>query len=74
MKMDRDTPEDYAFTLVEMFFFTDNVPDEVTAKNCALLCVDVLIEYCEIIKHEDVKYWNEVKTEIEKLKYEPTRP
>lgn len=67
MKM--DTPEDYAFTLVEMFFFTDNVLDNTTAKNCALLCVDIIIDHCT-----DIEYWNEVKSEIEKLDYEPTRP
>jgi len=34
------------------------------AKQCALICVDEILEFHDRI---DVKYWNEVKQEINKL-------
>jgi len=34
------------------------------AKQCALICVDEILEFYDRI---DVKYWNEVKQEINKL-------
>ena len=38
--------------------------DEENAKQCALICVDEILEFYDRI---DVKYWKEVKQEIEKL-------
>ena len=36
----------------------------VNSKQCALICVDEILEFHDRI---DVKYWNEVKQEINKL-------
>ena len=42
------------------------IPTELAeqAKQCALICVDEILEFHDRI---DVKYWNEVKQEINKL-------
>jgi nitrogenase molybdenum-iron protein alpha/beta subunit len=38
------------------------------AKQCALITVDVMLEHVSMVGDDAaIKYWNEVKTEIEKL-------
>lgn len=62
---------------VEVSFKEDSIPRIVnapmrikSAKQCALIAVDEIIYYLEIVlgvDKEDFEYWQEVKTEIEKL-------
>jgi hypothetical protein len=60
------TPKEKAIELCEKmlngFQFTI---DEYTAKQCALIAVDELINYSE--EWDDDDFWQEVKQEIEKL-------
>jgi hypothetical protein len=71
------TPQEKAESLVEtyystiMSFLNDNMRWE-NAKKCALIAVDEIISHIEPSISMDVlsariKFWNEVKQEIEKL-------
>ena len=59
------TTKDKAKNLVQKFTLELN-PDyyQQEAKQCALICVDEILEFPYTL---DVKYWNEVKQEINKL-------
>ena len=71
------TPKEKAEELVRIFYY--NIPndemgrDDDAAKECALIAVDEIIASNPIIFREDnsimlnKSYWQEVKTEIEKL-------
>jgi hypothetical protein len=71
------TPKEKAQELVDKFKIfvigrNDSVIEKQNAKRCALIAVDEIIESDWFIptlrdKHEWTSYWNEVKTEIEKL-------
>lgn len=62
------TPKEKALHLLREF---DKIDDYYSGFNhnslkCALICVDEILEMCE--RDEMVlKYWNEVKSELEKL-------
>ena len=66
------TPKEKAKELVDRMKLKVDVIDEnnYTAENengaiqCALICVDEILEFHDRI---DVKYWQEVKQEIDKL-------
>ena len=63
------TAKEKAKELVQVYFneVSDANPLEdilVSAKRCALICVDEILEFHDRI---DVKYWKEVKQEINKL-------
>ena len=63
------TAKEKAKELVQIYFneVSDANPLEdilVSAKKCALICVDEILEFYDRI---DVKYWKEVKKEINKL-------
>jgi hypothetical protein len=60
------TAKEKAIRLVEKYYaFIDfsevYQPSSKSAKNCALICVDEILEFHDRI---DVKYWKEVKQEI----------
>lgn len=59
------TPKEKTLELVDKFLYCtiDNYGFEY-AKQCALVCVDELLEECKIDKYW---YWQEVKKEIKKL-------
>ena len=69
------TPKEKAKELVEKYQFNGDMIDDIrmseeSAIECALLCVDELIELYEFeVPHRGFKisYWDEVKQEIEKL-------
>jgi hypothetical protein len=73
------TPEEKAIELVDKFYFIEESQecdawiDGYLAKKCALLAVDGMIEKLVELSNDeftfihDVKYYQEVKTEIEKL-------
>jgi hypothetical protein len=61
------TPQEKAKELVEKYAiwsWNETVCDYEVAKQCALIAVDEIIKYCHA---EHIEYWEEVKTEIEKL-------
>ena len=66
------TPKEKAKELVERFLGIKKInPESITrpynyqeAKQCALICVDEILKFHDRI---DVKYWKEVKQELEKL-------
>jgi hypothetical protein len=83
-------PKDYAEELVDKFhikvyvsFIENSIPSVInalvlynSAKQCALIAVDEIIDLCEFDVASDVEnkrfmaklnYWDEVKQEIEKL-------
>ena len=75
------TPKEKAKELVDKFklkhkFFTDSFI-KTTAKQCALIAVDEIIEFMEVdnfdsntcywANHSKMQYWQEVKQEIENL-------
>jgi hypothetical protein len=66
------TPKDKAEELVEKMlgdnnhYLNKNIEiDKLIAKQCALICVDEILEFHDRI---DVKYWQEVKQEINQKK------
>ena len=63
------TPEQKAKELVERFApIMPNEDWKEKAKQCALLCVDEILDINSVDKDYDLStYWEEVKTEIEKL-------
>jgi hypothetical protein len=62
------TPKEKAKELFDKFYLQTeyyiNCGCEFLAKENALICVDEILEFHDRI---DVKYWKEVKQEIEKL-------
>jgi homoserine trans-succinylase len=59
------TAKEKAKELVDKFLNEQNNTEEISeAKQCALICVD---EILRILPFTDVKYWQEVKQEINKL-------
>ena len=56
------TAKEKAMELVDKFQFMWML--KYDSKQCALICVDEILEFHDRI---DVKYWNEVKQEINKL-------
>ena len=65
------TPKEKANELVHQYVINMPIPFHIEdAKICALIAVDEIIYYLEIVigvDKEDFEYWNEVKQEIEKL-------
>ena len=59
------TPKEKAKELFnKMFLCYQGIIDEYTAKQCALIAVDEILEHCyEVMK----PFWEEVKQEIELL-------
>ena len=55
------TPKEKAMQIAMKF---DEKGETDNAKQCALICVDEILEFHDRI---DVKYWTEVKQEINKL-------
>ena len=59
------TPKEKAKELVDRFLNEQNDTEEISqAKQCALICVDEVIESCF---HPNLEYWQEVKQEINKI-------
>jgi hypothetical protein len=66
------TPKEKAKELLKRFLGIKKInPESITrpynyqeAKQCALICVDEILKFHDRI---DVKYWKEVKQELEKL-------
>lgn len=58
-----------AYELTIVSFLSDSMKRK-NAKDCALICVDEIIkdwEASSVFEVDRVKFWNEVKNEIEKL-------
>jgi hypothetical protein len=61
------TPEEKAKELLfEKFVWIIYSMDKYHAKKCALICVDEILALF-ISECEDTRFWNDVKSEIEKL-------
>ena len=63
-------PKEKAEDLIDKFLEETYLQDHNEAVQCALICVDELIELYEFeVPHRGFKisYWDEVKQEIEKL-------
>ena len=62
------TPKEKAEELVDkmLFCYQGNI-DKYTAKQCALIAVDEILDNLEDHTGKDIKFYNEVKNEIEKL-------
>ena len=58
------TPKEKAKQLVEQFSWIDCSSD---AKQCALICVDEILNGSRLFYIKDYDYWKEVKQEIKKL-------
>lgn len=58
------TAKEKAIDLVEHFMTTDFMESQLKGKQCALICVDEVIESCF---HPNLEYWQEVKQEINKI-------
>lgn len=67
------TPREKALQLVEAYWekiiHDDDGDRHDMCKQCALIAVDEIMDYLNkvMIPNPFVQYWNEVKTEIEKL-------
>ena len=65
------TPKEKAIDLVEHFITTDFMESELKGKQCALICVDEILEsHYKVLVGVMPKvydYWQEVKEEINKL-------
>jgi hypothetical protein len=68
------TPKDKAKQLVDIYKIfvigrNDSVIEKQNAKQCALIAVDEILEWSSQWSglHNEISYWQEVKTEIEKL-------
>jgi hypothetical protein len=73
------TPKEKAKQLVEkmIIYHSPDDKDYEAAKDCALIAVDEILEFMEVddfdsdtcywANHSQMKYWTEVKQEIEKL-------
>jgi hypothetical protein len=67
------TPKEKANELVDKFDNFDVLGEDhngFTAQQCALVAVDEMVHYLEIVlgvDKSDFEYWQEVKQEIEKL-------
>ncbi len=70
------TPKEKAKELVEKYQFNGDMIDDVrmseeSAVECALICVDEILESLWNVGHSssnnEIKYWQEVKQEINKL-------
>jgi hypothetical protein len=62
------TPKEKAEELVDkmLFCYQGNI-DKYTAKQCALIAVDEVLDNLEDHTGKDIKFYNQVKQEIEKL-------
>ena len=60
------TPKEKAQELVDKFEQLVNGKDENT-KQCALICVDEILNGSRLFYIEDYDYWKQVKQEIETL-------
>ena len=62
------TPKEKAEELVDkmLFCYQGNI-DKYTAKQCALISVDEVLDNLEDHTGKDIKFYNQVKQEIEKL-------
>ena len=63
------TPKEKAFHL-HFSFIRDVIADKEKAKKCALIAVDETLRALHFnvwTNVEEIKYWNEVKKEMEKL-------
>ena len=62
------TAKDKAIEIAMKF---DEQGETDNAKQCALICVDKILEslwnVCHSFSNDEIKYWQEVKKEIEKL-------
>jgi hypothetical protein len=63
------TPKEKAKELYWKYYqnISDTSFPEETAKKCALIAVDEILDNLEDNTGKDIKYWQEVKQEIEKL-------
>jgi len=61
----KDLVDKYWIYLRANLLYDDEVKED--AKHCALIAVDLLLNLCWGGNKVGVKYWNEVKQEIEKL-------
>jgi hypothetical protein len=68
------TPKEKAIDLVEHFITTDFMESELKGKQCALICVDEILEFAYDIEWEKkeeaiskLKFLKEVKQEVNKL-------
>ena len=64
------TPKEKAIELIEKFTFING--NSFFAKDCAIIAVDEIIENLHWLEdsinfHKAIRFWNEVKTELEKL-------
>jgi hypothetical protein len=56
------TPKEKAYDIWQKMMLADLLVDSISAKQCALVAVE------ELIEHDDIDdYWIEVKQELEKL-------
>lgn len=69
------TPKNKAIELYEKLYFIipshlANNKQHLTAKGCALICVDEILEYIKddtITSKQDIRYWSMVSEEIIKI-------
>ena len=60
-------PKEKAIDLVEYFITTDFMESELKGKQCALICVNEVIDDRSKRGQINFTYWQEVKREINKL-------
>jgi hypothetical protein len=61
------TPKEKAKELFDKYNKTVNTITYTPIKKCALIAVDEILNLCWNGNEVGIKYWNEVKQEIEKL-------
>ena len=59
------TAKDKANKLCMTFLMETDIPSKAIAKQCALICVDEMLEFD--LRFFDIEFLKEVKQEIEKL-------
>ena len=61
------TPKDKANKLCMTFLMETDIPSKAIAKQCALICVDEILDAVTTIADKKFDFYTEVKKEIEKL-------
>lgn len=67
------SPEDRATKIVNTFYIklheSKGYYDIENAKNCALICADEFLEYISSDWVNNIKYWEDVKIEIQNIEF-----
>jgi hypothetical protein len=61
------TPKQKTYEIWQKMMNADILVDSISAKQCALVAVDEIINLLGDITNNEIDYWEQVKQELEKL-------